>query len=170
MFYVLWIHDWGTFDVLFSNNSDNNVSVSSIINTQIVPSVVSTSPSLPSPSLPASLETFLEQGLFFICKSSTPYLLYPWCSNSRPPSRLTSSSSHGNTEMLGSSRTARKMKFRYMYSLLGRKSHHDWDEEQDRGSARQKVILTKRTKSRLDLTTSGERLPPGHTFSQTSFP
>ena len=57
--------------MLFSNNSDNNVSVSIIINTQIVPSMVSASPSLPSPSLPASLETFLEQGLFFICKSST---------------------------------------------------------------------------------------------------
>lgn len=60
---------------------------------------------------------------------------------------LTSSSSHGNTEMSGNERTARKMNSRFMDSLLVVKCLHEWDMEQDRCSTRQKGHLLRESKT-----------------------
>lgn len=59
---------------------------------------------------------------------------------------LTSSSSHGNTEMSGNERAARKMSSRFTDSLLVVKCHHEWDMEQDRCSTRQKRHLLRESK------------------------
>lgn len=113
-----------------------------------------TSSSLSFPSLSASLETFLEQWLCFIWKSRYTSLYPPPLTHrifqfqppfpdSLPP--LPVATQRG--KMSGSKRTARKMNSRFTDSLLAKKSHHEWDMEQDRCSTRGKGHSLKEPKA-----------------------
>lgn len=130
--------------------------------------------SLPCPHLSASLETFLEQQLFFIwisrCSSpyDVPYLLYPGHTTLSLPSLthfLLPPWHH--REDIRQQKKSQKMNTRCINSLLVKKSHHKWDMESDRCSTRKKGTFTRRTKSHLDLTSEDKQLLLSHVFCQT---